>query len=429
MKSRPFPRPAPARHLAGVTLIALWIATLGADRFDLLGGAVPFALLPFHLLTAAVVATEWRRRLRLGNIGGLTREQGMYGALVLGLIALAAASVLRSADIGLSTNRVFLLAGTAVGTTLAIWGMSDREDLLPILARGAQLGLVLAVILDVVQLLSFARIVPEYVQVGPANIMLASHAYGIIPRLTALSADMNGSGGTLLMQTVLIALAGPQVRYRRGWIVLGAVLLLVTLSRSSLLAALPVLLLFPRVYQAGRAARLALAAGALLVAAGSAALFSEDLRATTGRALEPLAGRFDPNEGSAQTHAHLLFRGLAEATADVPRTLLGLGYGTSHRVLTDLFPGTKYGNFHTLYLQLWVESGVFPLLVFLVLLALSWRRAGALRGVILGFVIYNVFYQGLAQPVLWLALALVWFAASQLEIERLRALAPRELAA
>jgi len=79
-------------------------------------------------------------------------------------------------------------------------------------------------------------------------------------------------------------------------------------------------------------------------------------------------------------------------------------------------------------LQLWVESGIFPLLVFLVLLVLSWRRAGALRGLIIGFVVYNIFYQGLAQPVLWLALALVWFAASQLEVERLRALAPQELA-
>jgi hypothetical protein len=410
-----------------VTLIALWIATLGADRFDLLGGAVPFALLPFHLLTAAVVAFEWRRRLRAGNIGSLSRDQGIYGALVLGLIALAAASVLQSGDIVLSTNRVFLLAGTAVGTSLAIWGMSDRNDLLLLLSRGARLGLVLAVVMDAVQLLSFARIVPEYVQIGPANIMLASHAYGIIPRLTALSADMNGSGGTLLTQTVLIALAGPQVRFRRAWLVLGAVLLLVTLSRSSLLAALPVLLLFPRVFQAGRAARLALAAGALLVAAGSTALFSEDLRATTGRVLEPLAGRFDPQEGSAQSHAHLFFRGLAEATTSVPRTLLGLGYGASHRVLTDLFPGTKYGNFHTLYLQLWAESGIFPLLVFLALLAMSWRRAGALRGLVMGFVVYNVFYQGLAQPVLWLALALVWFATSQREIERLRALAPREV--
>jgi len=400
-----------------VTLIVLWIATLGADRIDLLGGAAPFALLPFHVLTAAVVATEWHRRLRTGSLPTLSTAQGTYGVLVLGILALAAASVLRSGDILLSTNRVILLAGTAVGSSLAIWGMSDRDDLLMLLARGARVGLAAAVVFDVIQLLSFARIVPENLQLGPVNILLASHAYGIIPRLTGLGADMNGSGGALLTQTVLIALAGPRVRFRRGWIVLGGVLILVTLSRSSLLAALPVLLLFPKVVPAGRSVRIALAASALLVAAGTTALFSEDVRTTVGRALAPLAGRLDPAEGSAQVHTQLIARGVTEATVDIPRTLLGIGYGASHRVLADVFPGSKYGNFHSLYVQLWVESGVLPLLLLLTLLALSLQRAGALQGLVLGFFVYNVFYQGLIQPVFWVAIALVWFASSQLRLE------------
>ena len=402
-----------------MTLIALWIATLGADRIDLLGGSVPFALLPFHVLTAAVVISEWKRRLRDGAAFTVTRAQGMYGALVLGILACAAASVLRSGDIMLSTNRVILFAGTAIGASLAIWGMSDREDLLLVLARGARIGLAAAVLFDVIQLLSFARLLPENVQIGPANVLLASHAYGIIPRLTGLGADLNGSGGALLTQTVLIALAGAQVRFRRGWIALGGVLILATLSRSSLLAALPVMLLFPKVVPAGRSARVALTAVAMLIALGSAALFSENIRTNVGRALEPLAGRLDPQEGSAQVHAQLITRGIDEATLDVPRTLLGIGYGASHRVLADVFPGSKYGNFHSLYVQLWVESGVLPLLLLLMLLALSLPRAGALQGLVIGFGFYNVFYQGLIQPVFWVALALVWFAPSHLRVERL----------
>jgi hypothetical protein len=147
---------------------------------------------------------------------------------------------------------------------------------------------------------------------------------------------------------------------------------------------------------------------------GTASLFAEGVRASVGRALAPLAGRFDPQEGSAQVHAQLLTRGLDEATTDVPRTLFGIGYGASHRVLADVFPGSKYGNFHTLYLQLWVESGILPLLLLLTLLALSIPRAGALQGLVVGFIVYNVFYQGLIQPVFWVALALVWCAASHL---------------
>lgn len=417
--SRPFPRPVPARHLTRVTLIALWIATLGADRIDLLGGAAPFALLPFHVLTVAVVASEWHRRLRAADLGGISAAQGTYGVLVLAMLALAAVSVLRSGDLVLSTNRVILFAGTAVGASLAIWGMSDRGDLLMILARGARIGLVAALFLDIIQLLSFARLLPEDVAIGPVTVWIASHAYGVIPRLTGLGADLNGSGGALLTQTVLVALAGSSVRYRRAWIALGALLIILTLSRSSALAALPVLLLFPKVIPAGRGARLAFAAGALVIAAGTATLFAEDARATVSRALAPLAGRFDPEEGSAQVHAQLITRGISEATHDIPRTLLGIGYGASHRVLADVFPGSKYGNFHSLYVQLWVESGVMSLLLLVALLVLSVQRAGAMRGLVVGFAVYNVFYQGLIQPVFWMTLAMVWFAAAHLRPERL----------
>lgn len=405
-------------------LIILWIATLGADRIDLAGGAAPFALLPFHLLTAAVVLGEWWRRLKARNVPRITAGQGLFAALTLGLLAGAAASVLQSADFVLSTFRIVLLVATAVGATLGIWGMSDREDLLPLLARGAQLGLLLAAVSNVLQLGQFVGALPETLRVGPAEISLFCHGYGIIPRLTGLGLDMNGSGGGLLTQTVLIALGGGTVRFRRSWVLFGAALLLVTLSRSSLLAALPVLLLFPRTQPADRTLRLGAAAALTLVALGSAMLLSQGLREPAARALAPLAGRFDPEEASAQSHANLMVRGIEEATASVPRTLLGLGYGTSHRVLADVFPGSKYGNFHTLYLQLWVESGILPLLVFLLLLGLTLHRAQALTGLVIGFAIYNVFYQGLNQPVLWVTLALVWFAARHVAVPRALVPAP-----
>lgn len=399
-------------------LIALWIATLGADRVDLAGGAAPFAVLPFHVLTAAVVLGEWWRRLRTRSLPRVTPAQGLFAALTLGLLAGAAASVLQSGDFVLSTFRIVLLIATAAGATLAIWGMSDREDLLPLLARGAQVGLLLAAVSDLLQLGQFVGALPETLRLGPAEISLFCHGYGIIPRLTGLGLDMNGSGGGLLTQAVLIALGGTAIRFRRSWVLFGAALLLVTLSRSSLLAALPVLLLFPRSLPADRSLRLGAAAACGVIALGATLLLSQGLREPTARALAPLAGRLDPEEASAQSHANLMVRGLEEATASVPRTLLGIGYGTSHRVLADIFPGSKYGNFHTLYLQLWVESGILPLLVFLLLLGLTLHRAQALTGLVIGFAIYNVFYQGLNQPVLWVTLALVWFAARHVAAPR-----------
>lgn len=391
-------------------ILVAWVAVLGADRIDLLGGNGPFQLIPLHLLTAVAIASEWWRRLATRTLPTVTRAQAVYGAIVLGLLALVAASVVRSVDIGISTNRALLLTGTAVGTSLAVWGASDRTDLSAVLARGGRAGLLLALVFSGAQLLEFLSLAPEWFRLGPVRVTISSHSYGIFPRLSGASGEMNGAGAALLVQSALIALGTPPLRARRGWILLGGVLIVSTLSRSSALAAVVALALFPRVVRARAAARIALAAALGCVALGSALLLGTGVRDTTARALAPLAGRFDPSEGSAQAHAMLLERGLSEATMSVPRTLLGVGYGASYRVLADIFPGTKYGNFHTLYLQLWVEAGLAALLALALLFALTLPRAGALTGVVAGMMLYNVFYEGLMQPALWLVLALIWLA-------------------
>lgn len=389
-------------------LIALWIATLGADRIDLAGGAAPFGVLPFYPLTALLVATEWLRRQRAGALPRPSATQWRFAALVLALLTLTALSVFRSGDVPLSVNRLILLGGVALGSGLALWLMSDRDDLALLLARGAQLGLALALLADALQLAQFLGALPDDASLGPVRVLLTSHSYGILPRLTGLSWDINGAGGTMLVQAALIWLAGPSLPFRRAWLALAGLLIALTLSRSAALAALPAVLLLPRVDLLGRGARLAVAGGCIALALAAAALLSEPTRAATAQALAPLAERFDPTEASAQSHAHLMARGLDEATRDVPRTLLGAGYGSSHRLLQDIFPGLKHGNFHTLYLQLWVESGVFALLAFVAILVATWQRAGALRGLVVGFALYNIFYQGLAQPAFWILIALVW---------------------
>lgn len=392
-------------------LVFVWIATLGADRIDLAGEALPFGVLPFYPLTALLVCAELARRLREGTLPRPTPAQWRVTALVLGLFTLAAVSVFRSGDVPLSVNRLVLLGGVAMGSLLALWLMSDRDDLPLLLARGAQLGLALAVVANGLQLAQFLGALPDEAKFGPVRLLLGSHSYGIVPRLTGLSWDLNGTGGTYLIQAALIWLAGPSLRYRRAWLGLAGVLLALTLSRSAALAALPAVLALlwgSRLAADDAAARIALAVACLFVALGATALLDESARASTAQALAPLAERFDPTEASAQSHAHLMARGLEEATRDVPRTLLGAGYGSSHRLLQDVFPGLKHGNFHTLYLQLWVESGVFALLAFGALLVATWRRAGALRALVIGFAVYNVFYQGLAQPALWILVALIW---------------------
>ena len=92
----------------------------------------------------------------------------------------------------------------------------------------------------------------------------------------------------------------------------------------------------------------------------------------------------------------------------MPRALIGLGYGSSYLVLDDIFPGNRYGNFHSLYVSMFAESGVFALLLIVVLLAVPLARRGPYRALVLGLVVFNVFYQATVEPAFWAVLALAW---------------------
>ena len=145
---------------------------------------------------------------------------------------------------------------------------------------------------------------------------------------------------------------------------------------------------------------LALLSGGLMVN-GSA-------RSTIVRTLEPLAQRMSPTEASTQEHFLLLGRGMEEATESLKRASIGMGYGNSYIELQDVFPGNKYGNFHSLYVTMLAESGVLALILSLLLLAYPLGLLSPWGALISGFVAFNVFYQTLAEPLFWFSLAMAW---------------------
>lgn len=398
-------------------LLIAWIAVLGADRVDLLGGRGPALLLPFHVLTLAVLVSEWGRRLRERRLPSLTREGLAFGALLLGLLALVALSIVRSADVAMSLGRALIFATIAVGVPLVVWGASDRDDLLPLFARGAAWGLGIALVFNTLGILSLLRLAPDSWEFGPVAVELATPLYGSIPRLSGATLDMNRGGLVALLQMVLIAIARPPLRGRSLWFALGSVFVLGSLSRSVLLCALPTLAfglaLRGRRRAAGRATASGRSAWPLAVMLGALALVSAaflhpGLRETAVRGTAPLTERFRLREGSAQEHALLLERARATATQDIPSTLLGIGFGTSFRVLGDIFAGNRYGNFHSTWLTFWAESGVFAMLALLALFLLPLRHGGPLTGLLLGLAAYNTFYNGFLEPLLWVVLTLVW---------------------
>lgn len=403
--------------------LILWVALLGADRIDLLGGEGPVVLTPFYVLTPIVAWSEALRRRRSGHriLPALPARGAAYAAVALALLAVAALSVLVSRDVTTSVGRLILLSAITCGTGFVLGSLWDDPQWSARLARGGRWGLGISAVWSLLEVMQFVGWVPADWFLGPIRMRLDPYTYaGILPRVSGVTFDPNRAGLVTLLHWVLVERVRPS---RAGWGILAALLLLGTLSRSALLA-VAAYLVIRRLGGVSRAIRrpappgLGITLTAAIIAL--ALLLAPTPRERLGRFLAPVAQRLSAAEGSAQSHTALMRQGLAEATRDVPRTLIGVGYGTSYLLLRDRFGGDRYGNFHSLYVTLWAESGIFALSLILILLARPLSLPGEWRALLLGAILFNVFYQSIAEPAFWVIIALAWSAPPVLASTRSR---------
>jgi len=390
-------------------ILALWFALIGADRVDLFGGNGPFILTPFLALTPIVVVAEVLRRYRQGHPVEISRRAVAYAAVAGVLVSLALASVFIAANTETSFSRVMLLVGDVAGTfTIALLCL-DRPDLMRVLARGAIACLLVYAVFDVTEALWWIGRAPELVRFGTVTIDF-SHLQnaGPYPRLAGPVADGNRGGFVLLFYYVVIWMGVQRTWARRAALACVVLLLLATVSRSATLGAtamLGMVALAPRRTVSPRK----IFVGALLLACAAGVLLAwPHGYDALGRVLAPAAERVSTKEGSAPEHLQLIGRGLDEATASVDRTIRGLGYGDSYLVLQDIFPGNRYGNFHSLFVTMFAEAGVFALIATLVLVLTPLVIGGPLRTMIAGAIGFNLFYQTTTEPTFWFVLALAW---------------------
>jgi hypothetical protein len=391
-------------------LLALWIALIGADRIDLAGGHGPFILTPFLALTPIVALSELVRRRRSGRRIELSRNAIGYAAVATALVCVALLSVFGAEEMPVSAARTFLLVADVAGTFVVALLCADRTDLVPVLARGAIGCLVLFVLFDLAEVLYYIGRGPELLRLGPVTARFDQlQTAGPLPRLAGPVADSNRGGFMLVFYLAIIAAGAGRRWTRRVALTAGVLLLVLAFSRSATLAAAATLVM-ATLTQRQRISPWWIAVGGLAVAtAVTAVLVKPRLFDRVATVLEsPVARRFSTNEGSAQSHVELIARGLTEATESVPRAAMGLGYGNSYLVLQDMFPGNRYGNFHSLYVTMFAEAGIVALLLTLVLMGTPLVLGGPWRALIAGAVAFNVFYQTTTEPAFWFLLALAW---------------------
>lgn len=394
-------------------LLAMWAALMAADRIDLVGGRGAFLLTPFIVLTPVVILSEAVRRFMIRDEVRVSAPTRLYTLAAAAFIAISAGSVLVAPDVAIGTSRVLLLTLNIAGTLAVAILAGDRRDLPLILARAALAWLLLCIVFDVAEVLFWTRRGPESLYLGPVLLRFGDfQTLGALPRLTGVVRDANRAGFMLLCSIVLIARGEPRLWLRRAALTVGVILLIATFSRSATLGALAALAVAALGVRRPTPGMLMLVPASIVFIAAVALVAPRRFNAVAEVMASPVSSRLTSSEGSAQTHLTLLERGLDEATSSPARIAIGLGYGNSHTVLQDFFPGNKYGSFHSMYVGTFAESGALALLLFLMLTGVPLILSRAWRPIIAGGVAFNLFYQTNTEPMFWFLLALAWMTIS-----------------
>jgi hypothetical protein len=387
-------------------LLVFWIATMGADRIDLLGGKGPVTLPPYLVLMPLVVLLEVPALAAMRRVE-FRREGQVYLLLAAVLAALAMASAVGSTEPVLSGRRAVLLAFQLFSLLFVAVVLANRPDPVRLLLRGAWLGLAVSFTFNLVQI---AVWLDNPSAVGGGVIDVVPGRFGsLMPRPAGQTVDPNRGGMVFVVFLFILYRFGKPSRARR-WATAGTLLsLLLTLSRSAALGALGVLgtaLMERRRLRITRGR----VVGALVAAtAGTLGVVlipgASDVLAVV---LAPFTERFSTRDSGNSLHFQLVERAFEVAGRSWKNALIGIGYGNSATVLTDLLPGTKYANFHSMYGTLLAEMGVVALLVAMVMMVYPAVRANPWRPVAVGFLFFNVFYQLVAEPSFWLVLSFAW---------------------
>lgn len=403
-------RPTPYEAALAATIAGV-VALCGADRIDLAGGrafvTLPPSLFLYVIAIALLVIGIRSKRLVI------TLDR--YSAI--GLISVAALAAIALVSIGIAgapgqpLRRWVLLVLTIAG----VWSvllLARSANGLRWLRAGAWIGLGLAVLLSLIQLINWSPAqagVPHWW--GP--IYLTSPTYGpIAPRPSGLSLDPN-RGALVSAVLVYILAADPWTRLRKNprliWLALAlsAVSALPTLSRSGLLVwgAVVLVALYRLIGEVGaRRVLIPVGSGLALGLIGVGVVLSQSHTNLIALLQERLS--FSSSDSGGQ-HIELVGMALTVLNDSWTRWITGVGFGNSTAFTSAYFGGRDVANFHSFFVTFLVEMGVLGMLVAVALAAYPLVRSGR-RVFTLALIVFGLVYQAHLDGVFWLALGMLW---------------------
>jgi hypothetical protein len=395
------------------------IGLIGADRIDLFAGRGSFILTPFLVLAPLVVLLHL---LRTGLRGTLhfaitppVRRQVPFVAASCLFLLLSFASIPLSLDPERSLVAfcdLLLVAVLGYCISLQILAEPAQERLI---VRSVTLALFVYVIFCIAECIAWSHgLVIDADKSGSwlQSTFTPSTLGPWVPTLSGTTFDSNRSGFVLTMYLALLDRFAVKSRYLPVLRVTIALLVFLTLSRSSMLCWLAY-------YLSASAFWTRLVSRRVLVRIATVAVVGSLLGVAYQKEIVGLAEAWEISDAvsakmsmdpgsSGESHILLIQRGFDTWLTSTKTIITGIGFAAAPKVLEDFFGNDKRGNFHNLYVTALAEMGfpAFLILMFLLVYPIIGRK-GAASGMA-AIMVFNVSYQSHTEPVFWLVLALLW---------------------
>jgi len=320
-------------------------------------------------------------------------------------------SVLLSQDIFSSSKRIVLLMIIIVNSILVLSSIR-YDDIMKIIYKSSILGSLIFLLFNIIIIFLWFKYnnldFTSYIDLKPNMISY------FIPRLGGYSADVNRGGVVLLFFTYIIYLYKNKSIYINILIIINSISLLLSMSRTVyLLSLITVIVYVLNDYKDKKKIIIYVVSGIILSMLTLFYLDNIKIIELEYLIKERLTIDYDLNRfSSSGIHLRLIYEGIMTAFSNLKILLVGNGFGTSFLLIHGYYwSGTKYANYHSLYITTLVEIGILGTLSFLLftfIIPLLKKMYNNIFPLIIGLFFYNIFYQVILEPVYWFILLLFY---------------------
>ncbi len=388
------------------------IAFIGADRINLLSSNFEyFNFTPFILIAFVYILLILVFHISNLNFRWLYNNDLSLVFFFL-MIIFILISILISQDYMYSIKRVIFLLFILL-TFIFSFSYFSKNDINRLVYNGAILGSFFFLIFNLLMIylwLNFLDYENLYIDLIPNKISY------FIPRLGGYSLDVNRGGVVLFFYTFFI------FNYKKTFIskifiAINVITLFFTFSRT-----VYILIFFTLIYymffNANRQAILKMLKYFLLtfIIGVFILLYLDSIKLIELSSL--IEERFNIDwELSRQTssgiHLRLIYEGLQTALTNLKILILGNGFGTSFLLIKGYYwSGTKYANYHSMYITLLVECGLFAFIssfFYTFIIPLFNKHKNIYMPIVFGLFFYNIFYQLILEPVFWFIIFIYYY--------------------